>query len=491
MAQELLTVDEMTRADRATAQGVDGRPAVPGIRLMENAGAAVADAVRARFAPRPTVVLCGPGNNGGDGFVAARLLAAQGWPVRLALFGERTGLRGDAAEAAARWDGPVESLTEAAVPELLGDRPLVVDALFGAGLGRPLDGAPRRVVEAAAGAGLDVVAVDVPSGVHGDTGEVWGAAAPARLTVTFFRKKPGHLLMPGRALCGDLVLADIGIPTAVLREIGPQAAENGPGLWAGAFPRPRPGDHKYSRGHALILGGERMTGAGRLAARGARRIGAGLVTVLAPDRAIPIYAADQPGLLVAPVDDYADQLADPRRNAVLVGPGLGVGEATRLAALDALAAGKALVLDADGITSFAEAEDGLFRSLAGVPAVLTPHEGEFGRLFDAAGDKASRARAAARQAGAVVLLKGADTVVAAPDGRWAVNAEAPPDLATAGTGDVLSGMVLGLLAQGMPAFEAACAAVWMHGRAATMVGPGLIAEDLPERLPGVLAALRT
>jgi NAD(P)H-hydrate epimerase len=476
---ELLTVEEMGRADGLTIGS-----GVPGMVLMDNAGRSIAREIVERWPTQPVLVICGPGNNGGDGFVVARLLAAQGWPVRVALMGSRDRLTGDAAVAAGGWTGPVEALSAG----LLADRPLVVDALFGAGLARPIEGQPAEMLKALADTGLPTVAVDMPSGVHGDTGAVWGVAAPAALTVTFFRKKPGHVLFPGRQLCGETVVADIGIPDHALDAIRPAAAENGPALWRGRFPWPQAAGHKYTRGHAVIYGGARMTGAARLGADAARRLGAGLVTIAAPEPAIPIYASGSPGNLISPMDDWPDLLADPRRNAILIGPGAGVSDATRQAVLDALKADKALVLDADGVTSFAGHRDALLQALT-ARCVLTPHEGEFGRLFAREGDKLSRARAAAAESGAVMLLKGADTVIAAPDGRAAINTNAPPTLATAGSGDVLSGMVLGLLAQDMPAFEAACCAVWLHGAAADSVGPGLIAEDLHGALPGALRRL--
>ncbi len=482
---ELLSVAEMYRADALTIAG-----GVPGAVLMEVAGAAVVRAVCERWAPHPTVVLCGPGNNGGDGFVIARLLLEAGWPVRLALLGSRSALRGDAAVAAGRWTGPVE----AADPWLLEGNPLVIDALFGVGLARPLDGMARTVVEAMEG--RTVVAVDVPSGVHGDSGQVMGIAPHAALTVTFFRRKPGHLLLPGRALCGEVVVADIGIPETVLDGIAPQTLLNGPDLWRRRYPWPRLDAHKYARGHAVVLGGARMTGAARLSARGALRAGAGLVTVACPPESVPVYAAGSPSLIVtAAADEAAFQtlLADPRRNAALLGPGAGVGAETRALVLAALDAGKFCVLDADALTSFAESPAELCDRLDG-RCLLTPHEGEFARIFpDLAAEesgKLTRARAAAARCGAVVLLKGADTVIAAPDGRAVINANAPPDLATAGSGDVLAGIALGLIAQGMDVFDAACAAVWLHGEAAHAFGPGLIAEDLPDALPGVLKRLK-
>ncbi len=479
----LLTVDEMYRADRLTISG-----GVAGLTLMEAAGTAIARAIRRRWRPRPVVVLCGPGNNGGDGLVVARLLRREGWPVRVHLLGDPGKLKGDAAVNAERWPGAIESLNVVD----LSARPLIVDALFGAGLTRPPEGPARTLIEAINEASLDCVGVDVPSGVQGDSGAVLGVAPACATTVTFFRPKPGHLLYPGRGLCGDLVVADIGIPASVLEDIGPATHANAPALWRAAMPWPDAAGNKYTRGHAVVWGGE-MTGAARLAAEAARRQGAGLVSIACEAAARPIYAAGAPGTIVhavADIDALRSYLDDARRNAFLIGPGAGITGATRRRVLTAAEAGKALVLDADALTVFAEPPELLFSAIR-APCIMTPHEGEFRRLFETEeADKLARTRKAARRAGTVVVLKGADTVIAAPDGRAAINATAPPTLASAGTGDVLSGMCLGLLAQGMPAFEAACAAVWLHGTIAAGIGPGLIAEDLIDGLPAGLAALR-
>jgi len=322
---------------------------------------------------------------------------------------------------------------------------------------------------------------------------VQGAEAPAVATVTFFRKKPGHLLMPGRALCGEVVLVDIGIPATVLPAIAPRCWENGAALWGDAFPWPRLEMHKYRRGHALIAGGAVMTGAARLAARAAARVGAGLVTLAAPAAAWPVYAAALTGVIVLPMageGDFTALLGDARRNAILLGPGGGADDALRQRVLAALATERAVVLDADAITAFASSRDTLFAAIRGA-CVLTPHEGEFARLFDVTGDRLSRARAAARQCGAVVLLKGPDSIIAAPDGRAVINSNAPPDLATAGSGDVLAGLVTGLLAQGLDPFRAAATACWLHGDAAASFGPGLVAEDIIETLPQSLKHLKS
>ncbi len=486
----LLTVAEMGRADALAIAG-----GVAGVALMEAAGAAVAAALRARWQPRPLLVLCGPGNNGGDGFVVARLCAAAGWPVRVFLLGERGALKGDAAVMAARWAGPVEPLAALLEGDALDGAPLVVDALFGAGLSRPLEGAALAAVEAVTARQLSVVAVDVPSGVDGDSGAVRGAAMPAALTVTFFRRKPGHLLLPGRSYCGRLESAQIGIPAAVLEQIQPATAANHPALWLAHWPEPRLDGHKFQRGHALIGGGGRMTGAGRLAALAALRVGAGLVSVACPPETQLVYSLAAAALLAEPVSGLADfsaLLAGGRRNAVLLGPGSGVSLELRQRVLAVLAAGLALVLDADALTAFAPEPESLF-CLLNQRCLLTPHAGEFARLFPkeaGLAGKLEQARAAAAHSGAVILLKGADTVIAAPDGRVILNDNAPAELATAGAGDVLAGLAVGLMAQGVAAFEAAAAAAWLHGAAATLAGPGLIADDLPVRLPAVLKRLR-
>jgi NAD(P)H-hydrate epimerase len=349
----------------------------------------------------------------------------------------------------------------------------------------------RAVIEAIEKRHLPVVAIDVPSGIDGASGEVRGIAPRAAVTVTFFRKKPGHLLLPGRSCCGETVLEQIGIPDSVVDRIASDTVENAPDWWLDAFPRPGLETHKYARGHALVAGGAVMTGAARLAARAAARLGAGLVTVAAPEFAFPIYAAALTGVIVHPIGDieeFQGFLADRRRNAALIGPGAGVGAETRARTLAILGAGKRAVFDADALTSFAEDPETMFSAIRS-PCVMTPHAGEFSRLFDTTGDKPERARRAARQSGAVVLLKGADTVIAAPDGRVAINANAPPQLATAGSGDVLAGIVLGLLAQGMEPFAAAAAAAWIHGAAACRFGHGLVAEDLIETIVPVLQDL--
>ena len=493
----VLTVAAMRRVDAAAIDC-----GIPGFRLMEAAGAVVAARAAARLPDGGrAVVLCGPGNNGGDGFVAARLLAERGYRIELCVLGDRSALTGDAALAADAWTGPVHPATADALPS--GD--LVIDALFGAGLSRDLDGAARALVEAVNAGGCPVLAVDVQSGVDGDTGAVRGVAIRAVETVTFVAFKPGHLLQPGRGLCGHRHLADIGAGEAALA-IGLAAAEpalyrNGPDLWVRVFPRLTGESHKYTRGHALVLSGPATkTGAARLAARGALRVGAGLVTLASPTAALAENAAQLTAIMLRPcetADDLDDLLTDERLNVVLAGPGLGIGEPTRERVAVAAAAMRSLVLDADALTSFSGQAPLMAAHIADGEshAVLTPHEGEFARLFggtDATtegADKVARTRAAAALTGAVVVLKGSDTVIASPDGRATINDHGTPYLGTAGSGDVLGGLIAGLLAQGMPPFEAAAAAVWLHGDAGLRHGPGLIAEDIPELMPAVLSGL--
>jgi NAD(P)H-hydrate epimerase len=480
----LFTGAEMHRIDRFAMNA-----GVPGVALMDAAGKAVADVMRRLWRPGPTVVLCGPDNNGGDGFVAARYLRDAGWPVRVALLGGKGRVPEDAAHHAGLWRGPIE----AARPESLEGAEVVVDALFGAGLARPLTGPALDIVRALAAGEARVCAVDVPSGLNGDSGQVQGAAAPADMTVTFFRKKPGHVLWPGRALCGRLSVADIGIPASAPDSVGAATFENDPALWLPQFPWRKPDGHKYQSGHTLVLGGAAQTGAARLAAMAAARMGSGLVTIAAPAAAWSVYASAMLGIMVQPIEGeqgYRDALSDERRNALVLGPGAGVSGTLERQVLAALATRRAVVLDADALTAFARSPAALFAAIDG-PCVLTPHEGEFARLFAGRGDKLERARQAARQSGAVVVLKGYDTVIAGPDGRAAVNTNAPAELATAGTGDVLAGMIGGLLAQGMAPFAAASAAVWLHGEAGAAIGPGLVADDMPAALRAALAGLRS
>jgi len=493
----LLSCEEMARADAWTIT----HAYASGMVLMENAGAAVARLVLERFGDAKRVhVLCGPGNNGGDGYVAARILRDAGVEVELYAFGApREG--SDAEVVAGRWTA------EAQAPDRFEPGPddVVIDAVFGAGLTRALPDNIRAALDKTRAARCRVVAVDLPSGVNGDSGADLGGALSADATVTFFRKKPGHLLYPGRALCGDLVLVDIGVRTGVFQDFSPSSLENGPAVWREKLPKPSAEWHKYVRGHAAVYsGGRHATGASRLAALAAQRAGAGAVTIFGQPDALDIHAAHVTSIMLrgcAPDDAY-DRLKELKgcRGCVL-GPGFGDLATARIIATSLLAeaglTGMRLVLDADGITAFADDRKALFEAAKteGEPALLlTPHEGEFGRLFpdlakDAGRSKLDRAIIAAKRANAVILYKGPDTVIAAPDGRAVVNSNGTPALATAGSGDVLAGVICGMLAQGMPAFEAACAATWLHGEAGRTAGPLANAEDIVAEIASALAPL--
>jgi hydroxyethylthiazole kinase-like uncharacterized protein yjeF len=475
-ARRILTTAEMAAADQAAVAA-----GTPSLELMERAGTAVADAIAEHFSVRPVAVLCGPGNNGGDGYVVARLLKARGWPVELrALAAPATA---DAKAMAAKWNGGVTPF----------DAPLharlFVDAMFGAGLSRPLAGEAAAMAQRLAERPEAVVAIDVPSGLPGDAGEIKGPSVCAGLTVTFHAKKPAHVLQPSAGRCGEVIVADIGLaePTGDL-------FENTPDLWLSRFPWPTAASHKHARGRLVVISGEPWsTGAARLAARAGLRVGAGLVTLLSPPEALSVNAAHLEAVMLRPfeTDTELEQLAADV-DAAIIGPAAGVTDSTLMNVLALARTGAALVLDADAITVFRDDPEELF-SVLDVDDVLTPHPGEFERLFPGllagSADRIEAARRAARQADAIILLKGADTVIAAPDGRTAVNTNGSPWLATAGSGDVLTGFIGGLIAQGMESFEAACAAAWAHAEAADLHGPGLIAEDLPGLAPAVLRRL--
>jgi NAD(P)H-hydrate epimerase len=472
----LLSVDEMRAVEAAAfARGVKSSA------LMERAGNAVAEEAAARYPQREFLVLTGPGNNGGDGFIVAVALIKNGRKAKVAAMVSVNDLRGDAAWAAAKYKGGVVPLTQAN----LGGNPVIIDALFGIGLTRAIKGDAAQIIREINKRKMDVIAVDIPSGVHGDTGEVMGAAPKCTVTVTFAHKKYGHVLMPGRAYCGEVVVTNIGIAAES------KVHENHPHLWRALLPWPQPQGHKYQRGHTLVIAGPpKRAGAARLAGLAALRAGSGLVSLVCDKKDLRVYASKALSLMTETRDEWKKLLADERKNTVIIGPGAGVGKTTRDMTLTALKSGKRSVLDADALTSFASHAKTLFAAIKS-PCILTPHDGEFARLFPKlTGSKLEKALQAAALSHAVVVLKGYDTVIAAPDGRAAINTNAPPDLATAGSGDVLSGICAGLLSQGMAAFDAACAGVWIHGQAATLHGAGLIAEDLVGRIPAVLQGLK-
>ncbi|MGE0281467.1 MAG: NAD(P)H-hydrate dehydratase [Rhizobiaceae bacterium] len=497
MSRELLTPMEMAEVDRrAVAAGP-----FDGYGLMLNAGRAVAAAVLQRF---PDVmkfdVLCGPGNNGGDGYIVAALLSEAGAAVDIWADGAPRG-GSDAERAAKECRLRARPLTE--YEPRSGS--LVVDALYGAGLSKPLAGAAARAIDKVTKLDLPVVAVDLPSGIAGETGAVLGAAFHAEMTVTFARKKPGHLLLPGRDFCGEVLVADIGIDRAIIDRLSVKTFENLPPLWLKCFPTPSTSTYKYTRGHVGVFsGGTTATGAARMAAMGAARAGAGAVTLLSPANALAVNAAHLTSVILRrteSMDDVLEYLQERKPQALIFGPGLGPHEKVGRFALDLLAtldgSPKTMVIDADGLTSLAKQGDALFETARRDNApdiVLTPHEGEFARLFpvlakDSLLSKLEKTRRAAARSNCTIIFKGPDTVIASPDGRAAINSNGTPLLATAGSGDVLAGIIASLAAQGMPVFEAACAAVWIHAEAATRFGPGLIAEDLPMALLPVLRDL--
>ncbi|HEX8215603.1 MAG TPA: NAD(P)H-hydrate dehydratase [Allosphingosinicella sp.] len=444
MTRFILTAAEMGEAEQ---RAIDSGTSVE--TLMERAGAAAAEAIWRYVEPLPTLVLCGPGNNGGDGYVIARHLKVRGVEVRVAALGEP---RSPAAIwARSGWDGEVGTLADAK------PAPVLVDALFGTGLVRPLDeAAVSRLARLASQASVRV-AIDLPSGVATDDGSTLSPVPDYDLTITFGTLKPSHLLQPAARHMGRLVIADIGV----------EARSRLHGVGRPHLPAPGPDDHKYSRGYVAVAAGE-MPGAAALASAAALRSGAGYVRL--------ITDAAAPGVPQAIVQGQGG-LEDPRIGALVIGNGLGRGSAAAEFLERALAAGHPLILDADALFLLAGEPERL-RSLGHMP-ILTPHAGEFERLFGLGeGSKVEQARRAAERANAVVVFKGADTVVAAPDGRAAIAAPASPYLATAGTGDVLAGIAGAMRARGLEAFEAACAAVWLHGRAAEQLGPGLIADDL-------------
>ncbi len=489
LSPALLTAEQTRAAEKAAiANGLSGAA------MMEAAGEAVAAFIIRMIDKRPVAVLCGPGNNGGDGYVVARKLKAAGFAARVLAMAPKESLAGDARLMADLYDGE----TAPFAPLSLGGAGLIVDAIFGTGLTRPVDGEAKALIMAANAHPAPVIAVDIPSGVDADTGAIVGgpsgAAIAAAATVTFIARKPGHILFPGRALAGETHVAAIGVKPEWLAGIAPTHFENHLALFGPALRRPGYLTHKYDRGAVAVISGPRLqTGAARLAARAALRAGAGVVTMLSSREASNENAAHLTAIMVREVEDAASItafLSDPRITASLVGPGAGVNAATREKTLAVLGAKASAVLDADALSVFSSARGSLFAGLSDVD-ILTPHQGEFAKLFpEFAGlPRIEAARAAAALSGAVVVLKGPDTIIARKDGRVAVNTNAPFDLATAGSGDVLAGFIAGFRAQGAPAFEAAMAGVWFHGAAGQMAGPGLIADDLPEMMPQIFRRL--
>ncbi|WP_170414374.1 NAD(P)H-hydrate dehydratase [Ruegeria atlantica] len=513
---KLLTAAQMRAIEQAAIEAGQ----VTGLELMERAGRGVVEAIFEEWpelskTSGTAVVLCGPGNNGGDGFVVARLLKEWGWEVEVFLYGDPEKLPPDARTNFERWEGKGQvNIRRIDPPTLVDDTfrippttDLIIDGLFGTGLTRPFGGVFSLVTLEPARSLLQknnvrVVSIDVPSGLCSDSGCILGNVIVADLTVTFHDKKIGHMINDGPASCGMVRTKQIGLKQKKYNQTVQLTSEKG------LFPAKYTGDHKYSHGHALILsGGPAKTGAARLAARGALRIGAGLVTLGVPPSAQMEVAAQVTAIMLQRAEDadaLAEALKDKRLNAMCLGPGLGLKRARDLVPV-ALEEGRSTVLDADALTAFADDPATLFEQLH-ENCVLTPHGGEFARLFPdiaeklkaiptkgPAYSKVDATREAAKRAGCVVLFKGADTVIAAPDGRCAINSadyeRSAPWLATAGSGDVLAGFITGLLARGFAPMQAAETAAWLHVECARQFGPGLIAEDLPEQLPAVFQSL--
>jgi ADP-dependent NAD(P)H-hydrate dehydratase / NAD(P)H-hydrate epimerase len=458
---EILTAAEM--------QKTEAESGVPAAALVQAAGVAVAEAVIARIAPCTVLVLCGPGTNGADGIAAAEQLRAKGWTVRIAAM-PRKGVK-----------QTQEELNSNLSLKGVG---LVIDAVFGTGFHDALPPEIVALFDKIRTKNISSIAIDVPTGIDATQATAAEGTLAAVMTVTFTRRKPAHLLLPAKTLCGRVQLAHIGISDESVAAQNTQAFENHPGLWLRDFPLPGAASHKYTRGHAVVVGGAKRTGAACLAAAAAQKTGAGLVTIAAPASVANIYMTYRASLMV---DDFSNSenlreiLRDPRKNTVVIGCGLGTDNDAAETLKTALSFNKAFIIDGDALQPGRIWPDN---------AVLTPHEGEFARVFpDITGNKLERARAAARAAKAIVVLKGADTVIAAPDGTAIVHPSAPATLATAGSGDVLAGMIGGLAAQNMPLFMSAAAAVWLHAEAARHHGLGLTAEDIIISLNHVLNAL--
>lgn len=489
---ELLTPKQMALADHLAIQN-----GTSGIELMQNAGDVLFKALRQHSTnAKDILIVCGIGNNGGDGFVLAERLFKANIRVSVCIIGEPSQISGDARLA---FDAIPAAVTRVQKPKW-DTYDLIVDGLFGAGLARDITGDYAKAVLAMNAAPAKILAIDLPSGINGETGQISGCAIEADLTVTFFRQKPGHILLPGKAHCGDVILGQIGITDNVLDTIAPSIFHNEPQLWSDLLPSPQQSGHKYSRGHTLSISGPiEKSGAIRLAANAALRIGSGLVTIAAPTDTLHVHAARTDALMLASMDN-AEQLAglldDPRLNSICIGPGLAPDENTRNLVLAILSHDLSVVLDAGALSAFTDLPQTLHQAIRKRTnnTVLTPHDGEFNRIFPtlkSAKCKLQRTQLGAEFVDATVILKGPDTVIADGVRKTTISDNGSPWLATAGSGDVLTGAIAGLLAQGMPAFEAACAAVWFHGEASQIVGAGLISSDLDQGLKTALVNYHT
>lgn len=482
---EILTADEMKQADLAAVKS--GTPAVD---LIRSAAAGLAGAIQRNMPPGRVLFLCGKGNNGADGFAAAEILRdKEGWEVRVACLEKVKDLKGDAAKIAKAFGGTTESLNSNLSVH---STDLVIDAVFGTGFEGDLP--PELVIlfDKIRSKKIPVIAADIPSGINATTGAIAEGTLKPAMTVVFCRKKIAHVLQPARSFCGKQHIALVSIDDETIAALGTQTFENTPALWLNSFPFPRADMHKYDRGHVVVYGGNDRTGAACLAAHAAQRSGAGVVSITSSPDAALVYKLYRASIMVdtwQTPDDYKALMRDERKNTLLLGPGAGADERLKDAVIAALEFNKTLVLDADALTVFKDDPKALFDKLS-PQHILTPHEGEFARLFGSLeGSKLARARAAAKTANAIIILKGSDTVIAAPDGTAVINTNAPPILAIAGAGDVLAGLVSGFVAQGMPPFMASLAGVWLQAEAAKTHGIGLTAEDIIHQIPQTLKRL--
>lgn len=492
---ELLTPKEMGQADQLAviSRGYES------YHLMLNAAQAVGNVILEKYNNSQRVaVICGPGNNGGDGYAVAEFLKARGYQAICFSCGQPR-IGSDAHKAFADWSGTTLNIDALVFSEF----DLIVDALYGAGLGRGLDEKTEALVKKINASGTPVVAIDLPSGIFGRDGSVHTIAVKATYTVTFFRLKPGHVCYPARAYCGDIILRDIGIMSDVLKDICPNTSVNLPKMWLHDWPVLDYDMHKYSKGHVVVFSGPAiMTGAARLAAYAAARSGAGLVTILSPQDALSVHESHLTSVMLKEMGSDANVLSFFQQRKVktaVLGPGFGAMDRaftlikTILAKQDCL---ETIVLDADALTAIADKTDEIFELIkqSTVKVVLTPHEGEFRRIFPKIASKSNspridKAREAALKSGATVVYKGADSMIASPDGRLSITVNGTPFLATAGSGDVLSGIMGGLLVQGMPVYEAVCAGNWMHAECGRQAGIGAIADDLITQIPSILQNL--
>jgi len=480
--QPIFSNEESQKIDvKAIASGISGEC------LMENAGRAVVDQILKRWQPKEVVVLCGPGNNGGDGYIIARLLNEINWSVKVLTIIDPSQLEGDAKVASLKWTGDVVLLNEE--QDYL-HAELIIDCLYGTGLSRPLDKETVELINYYKSLKTKVVSVDLPSGVHGNTGEVLGTAIEADLTVTFCNLKRAHFLLPGKELCGEIVVVDIGIPKQIINQIDFLTFWNQPIAWINSFPIPQSNTHKYIRGHTFIIGGDRYsTGAARLAAEASLRIGAGAVSIIAERNALDVYAKHLTAVMLEPSEKLQSIIANTNLKSFVIGPGTGLGKYTESCLDKILESNSPCVIDADALSIIARKPDYFFPKLH-ADCILTPHEGEFTRMFDNSHDKLTSCQSSVAKTGANVVFKGSDTIIAAACGKKiSINNNAAPWLATAGSGDVLGGLIAGLQSQGMPSFEAACAGVWLHGELGTKLGLGLISEDISKSLPKLLQDL--